>query len=123
MCRRQVILEYFGEEKVLATDSSFPCCDVCGQKQETRDCSNEIRILTQSLSEVPNIGEKKVKVEEGMQPLYNHQNAAHGTKNRPRMRVYATATACTHFPLPLVSPKLTRVFILGALLHLTTFQA
>lgn len=55
-CRREVVLEYFGEEK--SADIS-PCCDVCEVPQEKNDCSSEIRAILQSVNELSAVGEKR----------------------------------------------------------------
>jgi superfamily II DNA helicase RecQ len=56
-CRREVIMEYFGEKK---RQFFPPCCDVCGSSQEKSDHSFEIQSAVQSVNEVSSFVEKKV---------------------------------------------------------------
>ena len=54
-CRREVLLEYFGEEL-----EEQLTCDVCENLNDTSDYTPEIKVILQSTRELSEVGEKKV---------------------------------------------------------------
>ena len=64
-CRRQVILDYFGEEPQMAT-ATGECCDVCSSTSTTDSITGDYQkyflIITTTVCEIPDKGEKKVNV-------------------------------------------------------------
>ena len=65
-CRRQVILDYFGEAPQMAT-ATGECCDVCSSTSTTdsitADYHKYFLIITTTVCEIPDKGEKKVNAE------------------------------------------------------------
>lgn len=60
ICRRQVILEAFGEKEVTPIISGT-CCDVCeSPRKGISDCQAEISIVLKAVTDIPGNGEVNV---------------------------------------------------------------
>ena len=64
MCRRNVLLEYLGEESSTASGENG-CCDVCFSDLELIDYQKEVLAAIQAVQEIPNYGERKVSSYQG----------------------------------------------------------
>ena len=61
MCRRNVLLEYLGEESNIPP-AETGCCDVCSCDFELIDYQKEVLAAIQAVQEIPNYGEQKVRL-------------------------------------------------------------
>lgn len=61
MCRRNVLLEYLGEELDIPP-AETGCCDVCSCNFELIDYQKEVLAAIQAVQEIPNYGERKVRL-------------------------------------------------------------
>ena len=61
MCRRNVLLEYLGEESNIPL-AKTGCCDVCSSDFELIDYQKEVLAVIQAVQEIPNYGERKVRL-------------------------------------------------------------
>ena len=64
MCRRNVLLEYLGEESNTALAEN-ECCDVCSSDLELIDNQKEVSAAIQAVQEIPDYGERKVRLYQG----------------------------------------------------------
>ena len=64
MCRRSVLLEYLGEESSAASAENG-CCDDCSSDLELMDYQKEVLAAIQAVQEIPNYGERKVRLYQG----------------------------------------------------------
>jgi len=64
MCRRNVFLEYLGEDVSTATAENG-CCDVCSSNCELVDYQKEVCAAIQAVQELPSYGERKVSLQQG----------------------------------------------------------
>ena len=64
MCRRNVLLEYLGEESNTALAENG-CCDVCSSDLELIDYQKEVSAAIQAVQEIPDYGERKVRLYQG----------------------------------------------------------
>ena len=82
-CRRQIILQHFGED---TTDvcSRERCCDVCKGLTTTTNMQPEITSILQALKKIPGKGEKKVCMLHCMISLAPrlHRNQRHSIPTR-----------------------------------------
>ena len=61
ICRRKVILEYFGEDTTNSTATEKgQCCDVCESNTDMEDAQKQLVAILNVVIEKPGFGEKKV---------------------------------------------------------------
>ena len=60
-CRRQVILEAFGEGDVNLLSVEGECCDVCDEEvKHLRDCHKELEVAVDAIEAIGSKGEVKL---------------------------------------------------------------
>ena len=61
-CRRQVLLDLFGEDAASLASTRESCCDVCSQSKEfsLTDCMKELEILIDAVDVLGDKGEVKL---------------------------------------------------------------